>query len=794
MSYIRYIVAAYMKVDLRTLGIFRLAFGLVCFFDIYRRIGYIQTFYSDVGFTPLSLTSVSSFSLLSIFDIDSVGMVSLFFYIALFFSFLFTVGYKTKFSQIVMVIALLSIHNRLVVVENGGDFVMNAFLVWSLFLPLGRRFSIDRLLYSLKNYRDDTPNSLNSGSLLTSEEPKNYWGVGYFACILQLCIIYFFNYINKFSGTWNEGTSLYYFYQLDVFLTPLGNLVKEFSLMPMWLSEILTDVTLKLELWIPILLLTPIYVLWLRRFSMISMIGFHIIIGITMYIGMFSWVMVSALLLLLHSRDIDFLKKCFSKFSSGPFIVFYDSDCGFCHQTARIIRRMDLFENLTWAGKNWKEDKPDELSELSDSTIVVWDSANNKIYTRNKAFSRIVSSLPFGFMFGWILYVPLLSNLFGYIYDTISERRTSISKFLGFSACDISKEHESSEFRPIFIRSRYYRETAFVVELVKTALACLLIMGTVNYAFAKCYQKTKNRDFKESVNGISFLTKFKSSSYSYKFIRNTRMIQNWNMFYSVPKSYKWMVLEATLNDQNETYDKTETFIDVGNGVYDIGEDFIDEGNGKWDPGEQFFDRKDLKVSSSDSVVNSVFNEDVDILDVIEGLRVGNGVYDEGEKFIDKGNGVYDQGEQFTDKGNGVYDKGETYINIATTIDLLTGLPPNYTTLDYSTFKEVDNSQFWRKFITRINPYNKGGDSYSKYRKRFAEVLSQPDNPIIPFNDLNQDGEVNELDNITSLSMYNLSYSVKTGRLSKNDVSNWIYKRKSKTRKKNNLSKRNKRSK
>ena len=33
----------------------------------------------------------------------------------------------------------------------------------------------------------------------------------------------------------------------------------------------------------------------------------------------------------------------------------------------------------------------------------------------------------------------------------------------------------------------------------------------------------------------------------------------------VPKSYKWMVVEATLNDENETYDKTDIFIDEGNG-------------------------------------------------------------------------------------------------------------------------------------------------------------------------------------------------------------------------------------
>ena len=52
-------------------------------------------------------------------------------------------------------------------------------------------------------------------------------------------------------------------------------------------------------------------------------------------------------------------------------------------------------------------------------------------------------------------------------------------------------------------------------------------------------------------------------------------------------------------------------------------------------------------------------------------------------------------------GNGVYDEGEVYINKATTIDLLTGSTPNYLTLDYDVFKNIDNSQFWRKFLNQL---------------------------------------------------------------------------------------------
>ena len=145
-------------------------------------------------------------------------------------------------------------------------------------------------------------------------------------------------------------------------------------------------------------------------------------------------------------------------------------------------------------------------------------------------------------------------------------------------------------------------------------------------------------------------------------------------------------------------------------------------------------------------------------------------------------------------GNGIYDEGEVYINKATTIDLLTGFAPNYLTLDYNVFKKIDNSQFWRKFLNRINPYNRNGDNYSKYRKQFIEVLSSSANPVITFDDLNNDGVVNANDNILSVSLYSLNYTVKTNRVTKNDISKWIDKKRRRNKKTNNLSKFKKRTK
>ena len=116
------------------------------------------------------------------------------------------------------------------------------------------------------------------------------------------------------------------------------------------------------------------------------------------------------------------------------------------------------------------------------------------------------------------------------------------------------------------------------------------------------------------------------------------------------------------------------------------------------------------------------------------------------------------------------------------------------TLDYDVFSTIDNSQFWRKFLNRINPYNRSGDNYSKYRKQFIEVLSSNANPVIPFDDLNNDGVIDANDKVLSVSLYSLNYTVKANRVTKDDIPKWIDKKRRKNKKKNNLSKFKKRTK
>ena len=96
MSILKTIASNWFRVDLRTLAIFRFLLGLVCFIDIFRRLRYIEIFYSNYGVAPnffmseiSSKYSAKAFTFLS--SLGTVNEVTVFFYIGLIASFFFMI-------------------------------------------------------------------------------------------------------------------------------------------------------------------------------------------------------------------------------------------------------------------------------------------------------------------------------------------------------------------------------------------------------------------------------------------------------------------------------------------------------------------------------------------------------------------------------------------------------------------------------------------------------------------------------------------------------------------------------
>ncbi|HEY3595270.1 MAG TPA: hypothetical protein VGL13_15395, partial [Polyangiaceae bacterium] len=151
----------YLAVDARSLALFRVVFGLHLIVNLYDRTQGPDgvAFYTNEGMYPnhyalFNPLGDKNWSLL--FPCSSPGEVQ----VALACMFLvylaYVVGFHTKVAQILAVVCFLSLDNRNLILQNGGIVVTNLVAIWSAFLPLGARFSVDALLRSLRERREST--------------------------------------------------------------------------------------------------------------------------------------------------------------------------------------------------------------------------------------------------------------------------------------------------------------------------------------------------------------------------------------------------------------------------------------------------------------------------------------------------------------------------------------------------------------------------------------------------------------------------------------------------------------
>ncbi|MBC8312391.1 MAG: DUF393 domain-containing protein [Candidatus Marinimicrobia bacterium] len=546
MNKVKNIFSSWFCVNTRVLGIFRVFLGVICFWDVWRRYHLIDVFYSSSGINlsvGTSFTYVPQyFSLLHSFR--SSDVMTVFFIITMITSFSLLIGYRTKLSHFLTLVGVLSIHNYRIILENGGDMAFNAFLVWSFFLPLGKSLSIDSLRKSLKINKEQSPEDLNRAN---PTENTEYYHLAYLAFLIQLCLIYTYNFINKTGDMWENGTAVFHMYQLDTFLTPFGFWFA--SILNPIINSLLTNSTIIME-WASIfLILSPIFTKWTRRVALVCFMSFHLMIGISVSIGLFSWTMMTALILLLGYDDIALLKKFLSTFSTKNYIVFYDRDCGFCHFTARVLKRLDVFKRFTWADASFRGKAPENFAGILKNSIIVYDQNEDKYWTRHIAFSKIISSLPFGFLIGWILRIPLLEKIFGWIYDLFSQNRTKISVFTGLPACGLPlppvAENESES--PISPFSGYIQKFSFGLSNV---VAFVFLVGIINYSLTA--NDGIEERFGKKPNGI----KAYSHDLSYALKRTIlypRMSQKWNMFSpTVMRTERWVVADITFTDGTDT--------------------------------------------------------------------------------------------------------------------------------------------------------------------------------------------------------------------------------------------------
>lgn len=275
------------SLDARALAWMRICFGLILITDWIIRLNSFNAHYTNEGVMPLNVLFDyqwrRGFFSLFIFS-ESHTYTAILFGFALLFAFFLAIGYFTRFSTLMSWILLCSVHARNPFILQGGDELLRIALMWGIFLPLGRFYSVDS--YHTKNIVKQT----------------QVFSMAAFGLMLLVFGVYFFSALQKTSVEWrSEGTAIYYALSLDQMALPLGKLLLNYP----GICKLLTHIVFYIELIAPVLFFIPYKNHLLRLTGILLLLLMHIGIGTTLFVGLFFLIGISTLAGLLPKEFVD---------------------------------------------------------------------------------------------------------------------------------------------------------------------------------------------------------------------------------------------------------------------------------------------------------------------------------------------------------------------------------------------------------------------------------------------------------------------------------------------------------
>ncbi|MFD3002236.1 hypothetical protein ACFS7Z_17830 [Pontibacter toksunensis] len=295
MKYLETYFRKVFTVDLRALAIMRIWLAGIILLDLAIRATDLEAHYSNMGVLPLHvlhqhlwLPHFFSFHTLSgLWQFQAV-----LFGIAAVFAFCLLLGYKTRLASIASWLLLLSLQNRNLVIGQGGDDLLRMLLFWGIFLPWGRFYSYDA--------------TKQSQQLSTTPSDTSYFSPATVAYIVQVGLVYVSTALLKNSPEWHtDGTALYYALSLDQILMPLGRIIYPYP----ELLRVLTLAAYYTELILPFLLLIPVYTTFFRLVVVGVLVGFHIGISLTLFVGLFYLINIASVAGLLPPPAMDWIDR-----------------------------------------------------------------------------------------------------------------------------------------------------------------------------------------------------------------------------------------------------------------------------------------------------------------------------------------------------------------------------------------------------------------------------------------------------------------------------------------------------
>jgi len=277
-------VAELFGIDPRSLAVFRIAAALILLYDQCLRLSDLEFFYTDGGVAPVDVVRSQPMWDWSLHFLDGSPLLqTTLFALAMVFSVSLLVGYRTWLSTFFCWLLLASVQGRVPLVGNGGDLLLRLMLIWGLFVPLGRCWSVD----AWRRARRDRTGGGADSPVPASLRPVV--SIGTAAMLLQLCFMYFFTGIYKWNtdwlgDDWTGGEAIQWSMHFDYFALPAARYLAQFPELLRWLAL----ATVLLELLGPVVVFFPWQTGKIRMAMILAFAALHAMIQATLTVGIFS--------------------------------------------------------------------------------------------------------------------------------------------------------------------------------------------------------------------------------------------------------------------------------------------------------------------------------------------------------------------------------------------------------------------------------------------------------------------------------------------------------------------------
>ncbi len=262
-------------IDARSLLVFRKGVAVMLIYILVSTLPDLRIFYSNEGVFPFHLSSGKPFwyYLINLHGLNGHMEYQLFLVlIALLMAVCLFFDHAPRLMLIGSWILFTSLCNRNRMIIHGAEAYLRLLLFWGMFLPIPKN-------------------------------NKKICNISTAAILIQVCMVYFFNALYKSSPVWwPQGMAVYNALQLKTFVTPLGSWV---GALPMPVLRTLTYLVYFAEWSAPLLLFSPYKTHYFRMGTATALIFMHMALGSCLYLGPFSGICITALLLFIPKQFWD---------------------------------------------------------------------------------------------------------------------------------------------------------------------------------------------------------------------------------------------------------------------------------------------------------------------------------------------------------------------------------------------------------------------------------------------------------------------------------------------------------